>query len=126
MPCNSEYLASNCAEQELSKVLALMDELDGKGRPDPDSYGNGYDKRAYGNASDERLNELVATLCSRLTAISDVSQYSLEMQLWWRDHQRADERRRRGEDVALEYERKKAAALSKLTDEDRAVLGLAE
>jgi hypothetical protein len=31
----------------------------------------------------------MALLCARLRQV-DVTQYSLEMQLWWRDHQQVD------------------------------------
>lgn len=94
MPCRSEYLNPNDTEKELSRVLLLLDELDGKGPPELSKYGRGYDDRAYLKQDQtELLHQKTAELCSRLTALPDVTAYSLEMQLWWRDHSTADRKR---------------------------------
>lgn len=119
MPCNSDYLEANNLEIEASKIVALLDELEGK--PIPDDYGSGYDDRVYNQAID--LDKLTAKLCKRLQKV-DVSEYSLEMQIWWRDHQKADKARLEQEQKRLTTDKQKAAALKKLTKYERKLLGL--
>jgi hypothetical protein len=93
MPCNGDYLDSNNLEKELTKVLLLLDELAGKGAPDPRDYNAGYDPRAYLKANKKTLDAKVAELCSACKNIPNISEYSLELQMWWRDHQIADKQR---------------------------------
>lgn len=38
------------------------------------------------------LDKLTSELCSKLKT-TDVTKYSLELQMWWRDHQEADRNR---------------------------------
>ena len=90
MPCRSEYMEPNAREIELSKLLALRDELDGKGLSD--DFGSGYGPAYNSNITQEELDHLTADLCSRLRR-TDVKTYSLEMQMWWRNHQEADRKR---------------------------------
>ena len=92
MPCNSDYLDASPSERWLSAVYQLLDELDGKPF-DPAEFGNGYDTRVYNKIhSQEEKHALVSLLCARLRQV-DVTKYSLEMQMWWRNHQRADQKR---------------------------------
>ena len=125
MPCNSDYMDASSSEINLSRVLLLLDELDGKGAPDPhgDQWA-GYDKRVYSRGTTKSLlNEKVALLCSRLQKI-DVTKYSLEMQVWWRNHQCADRKREKMERAKSETAKVKAAALKKLTTKEKKALGL--
>ncbi len=114
MPCNSDYLNANHMEVAISKVYCLLDELDGNGGPSGSSW-YGYHPRVYSkHLTKEQCDSLVAELCGRLQEL-DVTEYSLEMQMWWRDHQRADARRvekelKEAKDAAA-YE----AAVAKLT-----------
>lgn len=66
---------------------------------------------------------MVSKLCSKLQK-ADVSAYSLEMQIWWRDHQKADKKRLQAEldEAKSQAERKKA--LAKLTTYEKQLLGL--
>lgn len=58
-------------------------------------WGDGFDKRVYSKTiTKEDLDEKTAELCSKLKEIEDVSKYSLELQMWWRDHQIADQKRK--------------------------------
>lgn len=91
MPCRSDYMEPNSREIELSKVYALQKELDTKVHVDSKTYGDGHGE-AYGNASQITLDKATANLCKRLTGL-DVSSCSLELQIWWRDHQEGDKRR---------------------------------
>ncbi len=122
MPCNSDYLNAIPREEHLSKVACLLDELDGKGAPDPTS-GNwrGYHPAVYNQTSD--TDALVRELCERLQKL-DVTKYSLEMQTWWRDHQRADKTRVEHEMERIKLDSEKQAALAKLTPYERSLLGL--
>ena len=92
MPCNSDYLEPNGIEIELSKVYQLLDELNGKKLPK--SYGDGFDKRVYDKRFEKKdLDEKVRELCSSLKLEPDVTKYSLELQIWWRDHKKVDRKR---------------------------------
>lgn len=51
---------------------------------------NGYHPNVYNKPVNG--DKLVAELCAALM-ITDVTKYSLEMQIWWRDHQAADRER---------------------------------
>ena len=82
-------------EINASRVCCLHDELDGK--PFNREHWSGYHPLAYSTHYD--LDKGVAHLCARLKAI-DVTQYSLEMQMWWRDHQIADRARIAKEEAA--------------------------
>lgn len=75
--------------------------------------------------SKKRADDVTECLCAKLQADDvDIKERSLEMQMWWRDHQAADAKR-------LEQEKRKAAddaareaALAKLTEDERDLLGL--
>lgn len=125
MPCRSDHMEANAREIYLSRVLCHHDELDGK--PDyPASWYRGYHPRVYSKpVSDEEANGWVEHLCSRCQKI-DVTKHSLELQMWWRDHQAADAKREQEGQESAELEEKRQAALAKLSPEDRKVLGLEE
>lgn len=91
MPCNSDYLDANDQEIEHSKILALLEEL--KTNKLPDYYGDGYYPKVYNVTNKIDLDKSVAKLCKKLKKVNDITKYSLEMQIWWRDHQKADKER---------------------------------
>ena len=118
MPCNGEYMNPHEREKNLSVIYGLLDEL--KTGKLPKNFGDGYDERIYNKGlSQEHLNEKTEELCGILQN-TDVSKFSLEMQIWWRDHQKADKKRLSQE--SKEEARKKA--LSKLTAYERKLLGI--
>ncbi len=100
MPCDCSHLEASSLEREISEVACLLDELDGK--PVESSHRRGYHPRVYNKVTRELGDSLTAELCSRLKT-TDVTRYSLEMQMWWRDHQAAD----RKKDAAQAKTRKK-------------------
>lgn len=117
MPCRSDHLEPTAREKELGLVLSLLAELDGMKVEHSDAtYRFGYNSR-------EDLDTKTAELCARCQTV-DVLQYSLELQIWWRDHLRADQRRQQKEAEDQELNRNIAAAKAKLTPEDLEVLGL--
>lgn len=122
MPCNSDYMAATHYERDLSRVACLLDELAASKPIDP-SHWEGYHPRVYGRAvSRDEGDSMTRDLCNALQH-RDVTKFSLEMQMWWRNHQAADKARveREMADAATEAERK--AALDKLTPHERKLLG---
>jgi hypothetical protein len=88
-------MQASTLELQCSRMHMLLDELETGKHIDPKSRGwAGYDSRAYGKRpAREQADTLARTLCEKLTG-TDVSQRSLELQMWWRDHQRADAERK--------------------------------
>jgi hypothetical protein len=119
MPCNSDYLEPNQSEIHLAKIEALLEELQ-TGKL-PKWYGNGGHYSVYNQASDERLHLSTVALCAKLQDVPDIKVYSLEMQLWWREHQEADAKRLEKE---IQQFTDKEKALAKLSDYERKLLGL--
>lgn len=70
-----------------------------------------------------QMDKNTAKLCSILQT-KDVTQYSLEMQMWWRDHQIADKKRIQEELEAEKTEAARKRAIAKLTPYERELLGL--
>lgn len=98
MPCNSDYLGPTNLELKLSHVRGLLQELETGSLPD--GFGPRYlDNNVY-NLSNrilkKELDGATAELCSglkKLEALGRIHTYSLELQIWWRDHKLADEQR---------------------------------
>jgi hypothetical protein len=109
-------------------MYLLLDELDFKGPPDPQSGGwDGYDNRAYNKADRRLADALTQELCDRIANIElegDLTGYSLELQVWARDHKVADAKRKKREAAAKKRAVAKEKALAKLTPAERKVLGL--
>lgn len=121
MPCNSDHMNPTSYELELSRVACLLDEL--AGLPQVASNWLGYHHKVYNKSTKELGDRMVSELCDALQT-RDVTQYSLEMQVWWRDHQAADKARlaeeMRKHATAIEIE----AALAKLNSYERKLLGI--
>ena len=88
MPCNCDYMEPNEREINHAKIVALIEELDTGVLPE--SFKNAVKSKVYNNTNNEKFNNDGRILCSKLKDV-DVSNYSLEMQMWWRDHQKADD-----------------------------------
>lgn len=121
MPCNCDHLSANALEQEVSRVACLLDELDGKKWNR--NWWNGYHPRVYGKVDREMGDQMTRQLCDALQA-RDVTQCSLEMQLWWRDHKEADKARCERDLAEAKTKTGRDAALAKLTQHERLLLGL--
>lgn len=113
MPCNCDHMAPTNRENESAKVIGFLQEI---------GLAQDEDGGLYGNT--DKLDEHTSELCGCLQFCGDISQYSLEIQIWWRDHQKADLARLRQEQEAIENEKEKKVALSKLTPYERELLGL--
>lgn len=99
MPCDSSYMQANGLEIEVSRMMMLIEELEGGKHPNVSSrWWRGYHPNVYGKPhqevrllADQCAKQLCASLRGKLpTQIKDMS---LEMQLWWREHQKADKKR---------------------------------
>lgn len=128
MPCNSEHMAANQIEIECSRLVLLHQEVDtGKHVNSQSRSWDGYHPSVYCKGpSRQKANELTASLCAKLKAMAHVTfaTHSLELQVWWRDHQKADAIREAREAVASHQQTLRNAALAKLTPEERAALDL--
>lgn len=126
MPCNSDHMYPHPNEVIASQCLTILDELNGK-KFNKDNYG-GYHPDAYNvGITKKGCDSLTAQVCEKMTEIEkrqDISKYSLELQIWWRDHQLADKERFKKDLDIIEKEKLKKKALSKLTYEERLALGL--
>jgi hypothetical protein len=118
-------MGANGREVALSQVVCLLEEIEtGKPTDSLSSEWGGYHPKVYNKAlSAQQADALVATLCAKLS-IANVNDYSLEMQMWWRDHQRWDAKRVEQERAASEAEAVRQKALEKLSPDERAALGL--
>lgn len=80
MPCDSSHLEPNEREKESVRVRGFLRELGSKIMIF-DPYGK-----------PELLDRDTAELCQTCQEV-DVTNYSLELQIWWRDHQKADKKK---------------------------------
>lgn len=119
---NGDYLKPNSMELKTSKVACLLDELNGT--PINDSHWRGMHPHVYNICTNELYDKLLAELVDKLQTL-DVSKYSLEMQIWWRDYQTADKERSEREAQDAENNQQKETALAKLTDSEKKLLGFA-
>jgi hypothetical protein len=115
MPCNSDHLEPSQLEREVSKIAAFLDELQ-TGYLEKKHLGGNHPRVYNSGVTRTIADEYTARLCRRLKTV-DVKNYSLEMQIWWRDHQAADEKK-------LEIQEQRKAALAKLTPKERKLLNL--
>jgi hypothetical protein len=110
-------------EIAMSRVYQLLDELDGK--PINPSGWSGYDARVYNKSSDKSHDAAVAKLCAACEALGPkIKEHSLELQIWWRDHQQADREREAKVARLAKEEADQKAALEKLSPAERKALGL--
>jgi hypothetical protein len=124
MPCNSDYMNPNNREIEMSKVASLLDELEGK--PIKPDYWSGYHPNVYSKGiRKEDADIMTSKLCHALRN-TDVTKYSLEMQIWWRDHQKADAERLKAELASSKVKKDRDELISRLNPYERSLLGISE
>ena len=92
MPCDASYMNPNRMEENMSQVLCCLDEIDKGIKIDPEVFEGYHDDAYCKRPTQEQLDAKTAELCGKIRNL-DVTKYSLELQLWWRDHQEADGRR---------------------------------
>ena len=112
-------------EKKLSEVACLLDELNGV--KFSKSNWEGFHPKVYGGIKKTDADKMVAELCSKiqnLTTHELQHHYSLELQMWWRDHQKADKKRLKQEAKELREDELRKEALAKLTPYERKLLNL--
>lgn len=73
----------------------------------------------------ETLDKDTASLCDWCKQhATSISRMSLELQIWWRDHQKADKKRKAREEAAYKRGMIRAKALLKLSPEEKEALGV--
>lgn len=120
MPCRSDYLEPNERERESVCVMEFLREI--KGEPFNHDHPPGD---IYGRVQtlDADTNELCYWCYDNPKLLK---RSSLELQLWWQRHQKADRERERSERAHRLRERVKKTALGKLTPAERKALGVDE
>jgi len=129
MPCNSDYLNPTYKEREIQLTAKLIVYVDKKqGQPSPRWI------KSLANNIYADNDKVVPILCDMIKNMSDEERerivydahdpVSRDLANWWESHQRADARRLEQEAEQREAERRKEAALAKLTPEDRKALGI--
>ena len=124
MPCNCDYMNPTGLEREISRVYCLLEEIEtGKPVDTKSSHWDGYHPSVYGQPVGRKQgDEAVARLCGILRKTRNIKKYSLEMQMWWRDHQEADRARERRERKDAEQKALAKSAMQKITKEELAAL----
>lgn len=110
MPCRSDYLEPNQRESESVKVINFLRNDFGLKIKSPGNYGDVAN-----------LDKDTAKLC-KLCQKTKIKEKSLELQIWWRDHQEADKKRIQKEIKDKKDKKLKQKALSKLTSYERKLL----
>lgn len=114
MPCYCDPPSD--LEEEVQKTSELVREIDGKtfDHSDPESRMK---------SDDVILQKNTRKLCKWCKENDDkVASMSLELQLWWRDHQRADAKHKKEQKESERRQRARIKALKKLTSEERKAL----
>jgi len=126
MPCNCDHLEPNSTERRVSKIACLLDEFDGKtfnssywNGMHPSVYSQTYDKYAGEFSEIEMLKDLVERI-----ALVDVTFYSLEMQMWWRDYLGKFVEAEKVARLEAAKEEVRKVALKKLSAKERSALGV--
>lgn len=110
-------------EKHRYRLMHLYNEVFDATEFDSDAYKEGSRPDICYSLSNDQL---AAAMCAEIRSwpSSEVKERSLELQIWWRDHKIADAERERAEREAREKQLKREAALAKLSDEDREILGV--
>jgi len=105
-------------EVELERMKPLLDEL-GLTPSTPPRSNTGWPLM-------DKYHEATRTLCEHLKTLdpSYIKELSLDVQIWWRDHQRVDAQREAAEKEKQEEKKVKAQALAKLTEAEKRALGI--
>lgn len=111
MPCNCEHMHPSKHEEESKRVMTLMKEV------------GLYNKEIPYYGEVKNIHAHTAILCSYCQN-NDVTKNSLELQTWWRDHKLADEKKIKEKLRKKIQLKEKEAALSKLTDYEKELLGV--
>ncbi len=116
MPCNSDHMEPSHHERESVKIIGFLKEF---------GHGLGDKVDCYGRVHTIHTDTAkLCKLCTEATIQGRMGMASLELQIWWRDHQVADKKKEQTKQQKKRLEFLKESALAKLTPEDREALGL--
>lgn len=106
MPCRGEYLEATKDEIKASQLCCLIEEtITGVHVNTNSGAWRGYHPEVYNNQlSREWWDAKTALLCAYCTN-HDMLQHSLEMQIWWRNHRKADQEREEDRQARAQRER---------------------
>lgn len=108
MPCQSSYMEPTVRELESIRLQEFFQEID----------GNIYDHKHPSSRPNVNLIDFhTRNLCSWCKN-HDVSKMSLELQMWWRDHQEADRVRELEEKEKARRAELRKSAYQKLTQDE--------
>lgn len=118
MPCQSDYTEPNLLEIECSKLYLFLGELKGVKleKEKRDQYLDGFHPNAYcmdRTRLVKKINSMTAQLCTKMKS-ANVAACSLELQMWWRDHQALDLQREKRESAAEKAKQKKVQEISEI------------
>ena len=113
MPCRSDHMEPTARERESLRVLGFH-----KGVGLLSSH---YEIPPYGDTAN--LDRQTMQLCLWCQE-NDVTKHSLELQIWWRDHQAADKKRIEREIAERKRKADRDKLISKLTEYERELLGI--
>ncbi len=113
MPCRSDHMEPTAREQESMRVIGFLKEA--SLLPNSEDFG------IYGDV--EELDFHTTMLC-KYCQTYDVTNHSLEMQIWWRDHQVADKRRVEEEINSTKRKTDRDELMNRLTEYERSLLGI--
>jgi len=120
MPCDSYgYCGPTAREIEARRVASLLQEVNGEA----------YDHKTIasllvGDSDLDVKTERLCEYCRQIDATDDIAKFSLELQIWWRDHRALDAQREEKARVDSLRESVRQNALAKLTPAERKALGL--
>lgn len=124
MPCNCDHMGANNREVELSKIACCLEEILERKKINKNDWG-GYHPKIYSkHISNKKANEMISKLCRLCSEADDITKYSLELQMWWRDHQELDRQRLERERIEALDKKHREEGLAKLTKEEKKALGL--
>lgn len=95
MPCKCDYLEPHEIEIEVGRLFLLLDEIERGELITRRRWADaGMDRRSYNKATKAIADELTERACSTLRNWSNkkIATLTLEAQMWWRDHKKADRR----------------------------------
>lgn len=127
MACNCDHMEPTQTEIKLSRLACVLDELNGVHVRQ--SYWNGYHPKIYSQtydryASEGNAEKLAEEVIEEVKKRQDVSDLSLECQMWIRDYKRALMNRQATIDKESKKKALKDSARAKLTQAEREALGI--
>lgn len=129
MPCNSDYLQRSTFEAELQRAAKLLIYVRSALNLPIGSWLAKAARDYYGKGGDQAVIDLCSIMKrlpteKRNQIVGAKNRDAADLNLWWIEHQLADAARERSERDEVIEEILRQRGLSKLTPEERRVLGV--